>query len=221
VAARARTGLQVVVWFAAANFAALVVALLAALSTGALDLERVGAAARVLGGGSEAVPVGELETLKEARAKLEGQSDEAVIVKATSGLTAKRAAFEAWKARESSALRELADLAERDREAAEKAWSAFTSEKEAERLRKERDAQARRQGALDKVKRVYRYMRPVEVARDLEARLEAGKTTEVAEILRAMNDRAAAEALEAIADPASRMRIYDALAGATKNTDRP
>lgn len=221
MAGRARTGGRVVVWFAAANFTVLLVAVLAALATGALDLERLGAAAGVIGGGSEAVPVGELEALKEARAKLEGQSDEAVIVKATAGLTAKRAAFEAWKARESSTLRELAHLAKRDREAAEKAWSALASEKEAELIREERDAQARRQNALDKVKRVYRYMRPVEVARDLEARLESGRAEEVAELLRAMNDRAAAEALEAIADPASRMRIYDALAGTARGADRP
>jgi len=221
VAARARTGFQVVVWFAAANFAALVVAALVALATGALDLERVGAAARVLGGGSEAVPAGELAALEEARARLEGRRDEAALMDAWRSFRETKNDFEERSREEREALRMLKEEAAKVRGESERARAALSAEREEDAQRLRRQAAARRQDALDKVKRVYRYMRPVEVGRDLEARLEAGKTAEVAEILRAMNDRAAAEALEAIADPASRMRIYDALAGTTRNTDRP
>lgn len=221
MAGRARAVFQVVVWFAAANFAALVVAALAALVTGAVSIERVGGAGRVLGGSSSAVPVAELATLRAARAALQGKGEEATLVKAVADLTADRADFDAWKDRETAALRTFADRVGEEREAIAKAQRDLDANRREEAREREQDAQARRRMAADKVTRVYRYMRPAEVARDLEARLAKDRPAEVAELLRAMNDRAAAEVLEAIVDPGLRMRIYDALAGITRPANRP
>ena len=130
MAARARTGFQIVVWFAAANFAALVVAALAALATGALNLERLGGAARVLGGGSEAVPVSELEALREARAKLEGRRDEAELMKARASLLAREAAFDKRSTDERRMINDLRVAAERAREESTKARNALKADRD-------------------------------------------------------------------------------------------
>ncbi|MHC4202820.1 MAG: hypothetical protein ACYSU0_22750, partial [Planctomycetota bacterium] len=68
---------------------------------------------------------------------------------------------------------------------------------------------------------VYRYMEPAAVAADLESRLASGKDDEVAELVREMSDRSAAEVLEAFRDPASRMKVYEALAGGKQANSLP
>lgn len=221
MAARRRAGFQLVVWFAAANFAVLVVAALAALATGVVSVKNIDGAARVLGGSSSAVAVDELTALKEARATLEGRGDEANLMKAWNSLGAKRIDFEKRSISERAKITKLLGTAEKVRREIEVAHNKFKADKAADLRKVELEASARKQNAFNKVKSVYRYMRPVEVARDLEARLASNRASEVAEILNAMNDRAAAEALEAIADPANRIRIYDALAGVSQTADRP
>ncbi|MHC4253102.1 MAG: hypothetical protein ACYS9X_28620 [Planctomycetota bacterium] len=221
MAARARAGFQIVVWFAAANFGVLVVAALALLATGTVGVSRLGGAGRVLGGSGEAVPTDELAALREARKTLEGRGDEADLMDAWASFNDTKDAFRKREAAERKTLETLKDEAEKMRAGFESAREALRAERAADVHRGEQEAEARRQRAFDKVKGVYRYMRPAEVARDLEARLESGRADEVAEILRVMNDRAAAEALEAIADPALRIRIYDALAGVDKAAQRP
>ncbi len=221
MAARTRTGFQVVVWFAAANFAALVVLALGALATGAVSLDSIAAAARVLEGTSSAVPVDELAALRDARTKLEGRGDEAELMRGWTSFRDEKHAFKKRSNEERRTIKMLAAAAKEARKEIESAHEAFKADRAGDLRKDELEAMERRQKAFDKVKSVYRYMRPTEVARDLEARLASDRADEVAEIVRAMNDRTAAEVLEAIASPASRMRIYDALAGISGAADRP
>ena len=188
---------------------------------GAVSVSRVGAATRVLGGSSNAVPVDELAALRDARTKLEGRGDEAELMKGWTSFRDEKRAFDKRSNDERRMIKELGDAAKEVREEIKKAHEAFKNERAGDLRKDEQEALARRQKALDKVKSIYRYMRPTEVARDLEARLASGQANEVAEIVRAMNDRAAAEALEAIADPANRILIYNALADVSRTADRP
>ncbi len=221
MAARTRAGFQIVVWFAAANFALLVVAALVLLVTGTVGASRLGAAVEVLRGSADAVPADELAALREARETLAGRGKEADLMTAWAGLRAREAAFEGRKSKGTAMLQALAGVTEKDLKAISSARRSFESERKKEDLKREQRMADLKRTASEKVRRVYRYMRPAEVARDLEARLESGRADEVAEILRMMNDRTAAEILEAIADPANRMRIYDALAGITAVAGRP
>ncbi len=221
MADRARTASRVIVWFAAANFGALVVAALVLVVAGGADGARLSGSIDVLRGSAEAVPTDELAALREARDKLEGRGDEASLMDAWNAYKSEKDAFEKRKIKERNALETLAATAEKTRNEIENAHNAFNAARAAEVQRDEREATVQRQDAFEKVRRVYRHMRPDEVARDLEARLASDQANEVADILRAMDDRAAAEALEAIADPASRIRIYDALAGVVRTAERP
>ncbi|MHC5057324.1 MAG: hypothetical protein ACYTKD_21835 [Planctomycetota bacterium] len=221
MAVRARAGFQIVVWFAAANFGVLVVAVLALLATGTVGVSRLGGAARVLGGSAEAVPTEELAALRDARETLKGRGDEAELMTAWAEFKDREDDFEKRKVAERRTLETLEAKVEKMRVGIKSAHDAFRADRAAELRKGEQEAEARRQRAFDKVKGVYRYMHPAEVARDLEARLESGQAVEVADILRVMNDRAAAEALEAIADPALRIRIYNALAGTGEAAQRP
>lgn len=221
MAERRRAGFQLVVWFAAANFAALVIATLAALATGAVSVESIGGASRVLGGSSSAVPVDELAALKDARAKLEGRGPEAELMDAWTSYWASKNDFDKRRIDERKMIKGLAADATKARKEFEEARDELKAARAADSLKKELEASARKQNAFNKVKGVYRYMRPTEVARDFEARLAANRVDEVAQILNAMNDRAAAEALEAIADPANRILIYNALAGVSSTAVRP
>jgi flagellar motility protein MotE (MotC chaperone) len=211
----------VVVWFAAANFGALVVAVLVLVVAGGADGARLSGAVDVLRGSARAVPADEFAALKQARADLEGRGNEAKLMDAWTSYKAAKDDFDRRKVNERNALKTLEDTAKKAAAEIEDAHNAFKAAEAAKTQRERQEAATRRQDAFEKVRRVYRHMRPDEVARDLEARLAVDRAGEVADILRAMDDRAAAEALEAIADPASRIRIYDALAGVTRTAEKP
>ncbi|MHC4507041.1 MAG: hypothetical protein ACYTFI_27460 [Planctomycetota bacterium] len=207
-----------IAWVGGVFFAAVAATVLVLTMTGSVGAGRWTGAVEVLRGTAAAVETTELARLQAAKKESDAlrkakEKGEAKLLE--SWLEHKRAADELRERRqmEENALKLLRELADKER--------ARIADKTAELERKiaqdksdliAREKELKRR-ASEKVKRVYRYMEAAAVAADLESRLAAGKEDEVAELVREMSDRSAAEVLEAFRDPASRMEVYKALAG--------
>ena len=204
------------VWLGAVALAAVAATVLALTLTGSVEADRWAGALEVLRGTSQAVPADELARLRKIEQAERERSDrpgEATLLESWRRLRAEEARFERRRKMESDAVTNLAAMAEGKlgQIRGEKAEWVAAKAAERDRARAEREDLERR--ASEKVKRIYRYMDAAAVAADLESRMVANKDDEVAELVDAMSDRAAAEVLEAFKDPASRMKVYKALAG--------
>lgn len=211
-------------WFSAASFAALAATAAALWLTGGVGARQWRGALAVLRGTSEAVPSIERRRMQE---ELEGFREvvdlkEPALIDGWRALERKRLSFEERKKQESDGLKAFAArageaLSKIENEHA--AWKAEEEKKERERLA--RDAKLKRV-ASEKLRRIYRYMRPDEVARDLEQHLAGERGAEkVAAIISMMSERQAAEVLEAVPDPGRRARIYEAMAGGRLESGPP
>jgi flagellar motility protein MotE (MotC chaperone) len=213
---RLRTLGQGLLWFLAVNFIALLMMVIALAAFGAIEPDRWKGAAQVLRGNATSVPVEELERLRSverALAERQRMPDEAVLVQSWSALKAEKWKLERQAAEQWARLSLLAGFVERRRDALDRAHDQFVEDRaraEQERLAL---AQESKRTASEKLQKLYRYMRPDSIAADLEDRMETGRPEEVAQIVKVMPERSAAEVLEAFEDPSKRNRIYDLLAG--------
>jgi len=206
---------QGLLWFCAANFAGLVVLLAVLALLGAVEPARWSQAVSVLRGASEAVASAELARLRgleREEAERRGTSEE-LLVESWRALRERERRFEERASEQRARLELLAahvDAERRRLDLAAQTWRQEREEAERQRLRREEELRA---AASAKVQRLYRYMRPETVAQDLEARMTQGRPEEVAEIVKVLPERTAAEVLEAFGDPGRRNRVYELLAG--------
>ena len=221
---RLRAALVGLVWLAAANFAALVVIVLVLAATGAVDAPAWKAALSLLRGSSEAVPkkeIARLRKIEQAETERRGRPGELKIAESWRRLRERERKIEERKEQERDALKALVQAAELRLDGIKKtreAWKAEQDKAERERLRREEELEM---AASEKVRRIYRHMRPEAIAADLSRRMAEGRTREAAASVDAMSDRTAAEVLEAVADPARRLEIFDAMAGRPEDGARP
>lgn len=205
---------NIFLWFCAANFVGLIVLVGVLALIGAVEVRRWSEALSVLRGVSEAVPSGELARLRELEREetdRRGLSEQRLL-EGWKALRERERRLDARAAEQRARLELLAAHVDGERRKLEQAiqtWRQERKEAELERVRREKEL---REAASVKIQRLYRYMRPETVARDLEARMAEGKTEEVAELVGAMSERMAAEVLECLSDPALRSKIYEAMA---------
>ncbi len=215
-----------IAWVGGVFFAAVAATVLVLTMTGSVGADRWTGAVEVLRGTAVAVETTELARMQAAKkegddlreAKEEG---EATLLDSWRKLQEEKERFAERRKMESDKVKDLAKDAKSHLANIKDAKREWAEEKADEKERARRGAEDLKRRASDKVKRVYRYMEPAAVAADLEIRLASGdRDDEVAELVRAMSDRSAAEVLEAFRDPASRMKVYEALAG-KKQANRP
>lgn len=213
-------------WLGGVLFAAVAATVLVLTMTGSVAGHRWAGAVEVLRGTAVAVETTELARLQAAKKESDHlgeakQEGEARLLE--SWLAHEKAADELRERRqmEENALKLLKDLADKERAKIEDKTAELDRKIAQDESRRIARAEELKRRASDKVKRVYRYMGPAAVAADLESRLAAGKDDEVAELVREMSDRSAAEVLEAFRDPASRMKVYEALAGGKQANGPP
>jgi len=207
-----------IAWLGGVFFAAVAATVLVLTMTGSVTGHRWAGAVEVLRGTAVAVETAELARLRAAEKQSENLSDakqygEARLLESWLALSAEKDRFGQRKKAESDALEVLANKAKTKLDDIKTARNDWVKEQEEKKQEHIREQEKLKRAASDKVKRVYRYMEPAAVAVDLESRLASGKEDEVAELVREMSDRSAAEVLEAFRDPASRMKVYEALAG--------
>jgi flagellar motility protein MotE (MotC chaperone) len=214
-----RSAGRIALWFAAANFVALAVMIASLAATGAVAPASWRGALQVLRGTARSISPDEFERLRSAEARLaerEAMPEENVLVEGWRRLRAEKWRTEAHGAEQWARLALLAGFVEAERDRLERAVAQFRTERDGLELQRARRESELRMAASEKLRRFYRYMRPDSIAADLETRLDGGRPEEVAEIVKSMPERSAAEVLEAFADPAKRNRIYDLMSSAAR-----
>jgi flagellar motility protein MotE (MotC chaperone) len=205
-------------WLAAANFLALVAMVVALSLSGSVSPARWHGALLVLRGASRSVGLEEYERLRaveRAHAERVAMPEERVLVESWRKLKAEKWRAASRGAEQFARLALMASFVEGERDKLDTALDRFRAEREAEKEQQRLAQEQLREAASEKLQRLYRYMRPDSIAADLESRMAGGRADEVAEIVKAMPERAAAEVLEAFSDPAKRNELYDLMAGRT------
>jgi flagellar motility protein MotE (MotC chaperone) len=216
VSSRLRTFAHGLLWFAAVNFAAIVVGAVALGLLGAVEPARWRGALQVLRGSAESVPAEELDRLRGVERRYAERlaiPEERVLLASWRKLRAERWALLGRAAEQWARLAAISWVIELERselDNKEAAWRLARQEADRERLERQQQLEM---AASQKVQKLYRYMSPGSIAADLENRMDADQAREVAQIVKAMPERSAAEVLEAFVDPRKRNRIYDLMAG--------
>ncbi len=216
-----------IAWVGGVFFAAVAATVLVLTMTGSVGADRWTGAVEVLRGTAVAVETTEFARLQAAKKeskelRIAKQDGEVTLLDSWRKLQEEKERFAERRKMESDKVKDLAKDAKSHLANIKDAKRKWAEEKADEKERARREGEDLKRRASDKVKRVYRYMEPAAVAVDLESRLASGKKDdEVAELVRAMSDRSAAEVLEAFRDPASRMKVYEALAGEKQANSRP
>lgn len=212
---RLSTVLNGLLWAMAANFLAIAGAALLLVLSGTAPIGRWGGALRVLRGAESAVPAEELSGLKKAAEEL-GRFKRlpacAELLESWRRLSGERRNLMARVSQERARLEVIAAGLQGERDRIEETASAWKRDSEASRQARARRAREIRRAASEKVQRLYRFMSPECVARDLRARVEEGRAEVAAAVIAALPERLAAEVLEAFGDPAGRNKLYDLLA---------
>ncbi|GAG11375.1 unnamed protein product [marine sediment metagenome] len=209
---RLRSIAQAALWFGAVNFGALAIAAAVLTVSGAVPVAGWAGAMRVVWGTSEAVPTQEIARLREVERHEEQRGREmsnSYLERAWLEHRERGEALDARAAELRSKLERIRDAIAAERKEVKDARAAYDAKRdrdERERLRREAELAA---SASERIRRIYRYMRPGAVAADLEARMRKNQGEEVAAILKKLPERTVAEILEAMVDPATRNEIHD------------
>ena len=209
---RLRAVAQGALWFGAVNFGALVMAAAALSVSGTVPADGWAGAMRVVWGASEAVPTRELARLREIERREEERGLEVSNSYLEEAWLKHRDRGEAMDARAAELqmrlerIKEAVELERKHLVDREKAFDRKAAEDEGKWRERRADLE---RTASEKIRRIYRFMRPAAVAADLEARMRKNQGEEVAAILRRLPERTVAEILTAMADPARRNEIYD------------
>ena len=209
---RLRSIAQGALWFGAVNFGALAIAAAVLTVSGAVPAAGWAGAMRVVWGTSEAVPTQEIARLREVERR-EGERgremSNSYLERAWLEHRERGEALDARAAELRTKLERIRDAIAAERKEVKDARAAYDARwdrDERERLRREAELAA---SASERIRRIYRYMRPGAGAADLEARMRKDQGEEVAAILKKLPERTVAEILEAMADPARRNEIHD------------
>ncbi len=203
---------QGALWFGAVNFGALVIAAAALTVSGAAPAARWAGAMRVVWGTSEAVSTQEIAGLRQSRDLEEKRGKELSnrhLIDSWRKLQERDEAIDARAAElrmRLERIKEAVGLERRDLVDREAAFDLKVAEEESKWNERRADLD---RTASEKVRRIYRYMRPAAVAADLEARMRKNQGEQVAAILKKLPERTVAEILEAMADPGRRNEIHD------------
>jgi flagellar motility protein MotE (MotC chaperone) len=203
---------QPALWFGAVNFGALVIVVAALTASGTVTRKRWVGAVRVLWGSSEALSTQDLARLREIAGREErwrGERSNAHLEKSWLELQAEKEKLDARAAELRARLMRIREAVQEERGSLAGREEAF-ERRVAEDEKKWQDRRADLERvASEKIRRIYRHMRPAAVAADLEARMRKEQGEEVAAILRRLPERTVAEVLESMRDPATRNEIYD------------
>lgn len=203
---------QPALWFGAVNFGALVIVVAVLTASGTVTRPRWVGAVRVLWGSSEALSTQEVARLRDIAGREERWRDErsnAHLEKSWLGLQVEKEKLDARAAELRARLMLIREAVEKERVSLagrEEAFERMVAEDEKKWRGRQADLE---RVASDKIRRIYRHMRPAAVAADLETRMRKKQGEEVAAILKRLPERTVAEVLEAMPDPATRNEIYD------------
>ena len=163
-------------------------------------------------GSSEGVGVQELARLRAIEEREEeraGQLSNRHLIESWQTLHEREEVLDARAADLRARLERIGSAVGTQFEALEAARVGFEKAQEgakADRLRREAELDA---FASEKIRRIYRHMRPAVIAADIEARMRKGEGEKAVAILKKLPERAVAEILEAMADAAARNELYD------------